>query len=352
MILKKIDILLDKLVKMKASPDYFTHFNPPANELKTIIFEKMNQIYLPDSFKKFLKLFNGGMMVFDYQDEFLQTQADFDMYKKDSVYLLSIDELEKKYAHMCTLALQRGNRNMHPYPFIPFCTLPDHTFLLFVTKPDSVIESPVFLGCHNKSEKTWGMIAPDFASFFELYLHHLGHPPIVEDQNEVGTDFFELLVKNQRITEFIKTNKQNLLNLKEQAFNFYQQALDFRRQDDFLNAYFFISKAIKITADDAFYYFFRGEILKEVKKYRAAIIDYDIAVKLDSTNSFYVCCRAEIFVLMKQFDKAISDCNLAINIYSKSILPYYLRKDIYLTLGEINKAEADQKTIDILENKE
>jgi hypothetical protein len=261
MILKKTDILLNRLAKMKASPDYFTHFNPPANQLKTIIFEKMNQINLPDSFKKFLKLFNGGMMVYDYQDEFLQTQADFEMYKRDSVYLLSIEEVEKKYAHMCTLALQRGNRNVHPYPFIPFCELPDNTFLLFVNKPDSVIESPVFLGSHRRSEKNMGAACSRFYKFPRMVLHHLGHPPVIEREKDgSATDFFELLVKNQKTSPYLQTQELSLLNEKEQAFYFYQKALDFTYQDDFLNAYSFISNAIETNPADAFYYFFRGEI--------------------------------------------------------------------------------------------
>jgi tetratricopeptide (TPR) repeat protein len=253
---------------------------------------------------------------------------------------------------MCTLALQRGNRNVHPYPFIPFCELPDNTFLLFVNKPDSVIESPVFLGSHRRSEKTWGQLAPDFTSFLELYLHHLGHPPVIEREKDgSATDFFELLVKNQKTSPYLQTQELSLLNEKEQAFYFYQKALDFTYQDDFLNAYSFISNAIETNPADAFYYFFRGEILKEVKKYWAAIIDYDIAVKLDSTNSFYRCCRAEFFFLLNKFDQALADCNDALKKDSKVVLPYYLRKDIYLVLDEINKAEADQKTIDFLENK-
>ena len=352
MLLKKIELLLDKLAKMKASPEYFTHFNSPVNELKTIIFEKMNQLNLPDSFKIFMKKFNGGMMVYDYQDEFLQTQADFEMCKKDSVYLLSIDEMGKKYAHMCTLALQRGSRNSHPYPFIPFCTLPDGSFLVFVTKPDSVIESPVFLACHNKSEKTWGEVAPDFTHFLELYLHHLGHPPIVEDKKNVATAFFESLVKTKKTTPYLQTQEVQLLNQNEQAYFYYQQALDCRFQDDFSTAYTLISKAIEINPANAFFYFFRGEILKEVTKYRAGIVDYDSAVKLDSNNSFYLCCRAEIFIHLKKFDRALSDCNEALKMNSKSVLPYYLRKDIYFALGEISKAEAEQKTIDFLENKD
>ncbi|QGY47498.1 tetratricopeptide repeat protein [Maribellus comscasis] len=328
-------------------PGNCMHFSSPANELKINIFERINQVQLPDSFKKFLLEYNGGMMLYDYQADFIQTQADFDLYKKESVYLLSIEEITEKYANMVSLAVQRGN-NIHPYPFIPFCTLPDKSFLSFVSLSDSHTESPVFIGTHRQSEKLWNWVSSGFPDFLKHYMDKNGHPEFSDtDVNKNAHHFFNALGVGEEIRK--GANSLNSLSAKERARYYYEQALQHNKSDKYFESWELISKAINEESNNAFYYFFRAEILNLTKQFRAALIDYDSALKLEPENSFYWCCRAEVFIQLKKLNRALEDCSQALQIDPKNTLAYFLRKQVYLKMGNLELAEKDQQKIDELE---
>ena len=339
--------LLSRLEIMKSTSGNHVHFNSPANALKINIFEKMNHVQLPGSFKKFLLKYNGGMMLYNYQADFLQTQADFDLYKKESVYLLSIEEITEKYATMVSLAVQRGN-NAYPYPFIPFCILPDKRFLSFVSLPDSQTESPVFIGTHRQSEKLWNWVSSGFPDFFEHYIDEKGHPKFSNtDVNKNAHHFFNTHGVGAEIRK--GTNSLNNLSAKERAHYYYEQALQHNKSDKYFESWELIGKAINEESNNAFYYFFRAEILNLTKQFRAALIDYDSALKLEPENSFYWCCRAEVFIQLKKLDLALEDCSQALQIDPKSTLAYFLRKQVYMKMGNLELAENDQQKIDELE---
>jgi hypothetical protein len=307
----------------------------------------MNQVQLPETYKKFLLKYNGGMVVYDYQDEFIQTQADFEIFKKESVYILSIEEIAEKYTTMVSLAVQRGNQ-IHPYPFIPFCTLPHGRFLLFINLHEYQQESPVFIGSHNKSEKFWNKVSVDFPDFLESYIDKNGHPEFAdEDLNENAYHFFQKHGNKKDVRK--NTNPLSELSVSERAHYYYEQALQFNKQDKFYESWELISKAINEEPENTFYYFFRAEILNSTKQFRAALIDYDVALQFEPGNSFYWCCRAEVLTQLNLLEQGLNDCTRALQIDEKSTLAYFLRKQIYLKMGETELASKDQKSIDELE---
>ncbi len=343
-----ITIILNRLDEIKSMPGNYMHFNSPANALKINIFEKMNRVQLPHSFKKFLLNYNGGMMVYDFQNEFIQTQADFELYKRESVYLLSIEEISEKYSYMLSLAVKRGYNLSYTYPYIPFCLLPDKRFLVLINLPDYLTETPVFMGNHSQSERFWNYVSPDFPDFLETYIEQEGHPTFSNgDSNENAQHFFEIHGSKSELQKNV--DPLNNLSAKERAHYFYEQAVQKNNQDHYFESWEIIGKAINEEPNNAFYYFFRAEILNKTKQFRAALIDYDIALQLESENLFYWCCRAEVFTQLKKLREGLEDCNHVLQIDKKNTLAYFLRKQIYLAMGKTELAAKDQQTIDEIE---
>ncbi len=358
-----IDPVLEQLQYMSETPGYHTHFEHPAKKEKIVHFEKKFGVKLPESHKKFLLKYNGGMMLYDFQSEFLQTQADFEMYKGDAVYLLSIEEITAKYADLQSRRWKMGKNEINPYPFIPFCSLPNNELLVFVHGKKSGDESPVFDAFHEEFPDTWGMVAPNFTTFLKTYLEKLGHPDTMGDE-KAGTsaDYIDLYLESdedeaETLEEILRRTEDQLNNNRltenfDKAFAHYERALAQKDLGDYSEAYLSITKAVELEPKDPFYYFIRGEILTDVKQHRAALIDYDVAVKLKPDDTLYLCCRATSLFHLNKLKPSIDDCNSAIEIDSACTLAYMIRKEIYEVMGMDDKAEMDQMIIDKLKEEE
>ncbi len=356
-----IDAVLEQLQYMSETPGYFTHFGHPAKKEKIIRFEKKFGVNLPKSHKKFLLKYNGGMMLHDYQSEFLQTQADFEMYKGDAVYLLSIEEITEKYADLQSRSWKVYDENIRPYPFIPFCSLPNSELLIFVHGERSGDESPVFDAFHEEFPTTWGMVALDFTSFLKTYLEKLGHPDTLGDDDPgVADDYLDRLKgedDKETPQEILRRTEDELANNQltenfDKAFAHYERAVAHKDLGDYSEAYLAITRAVELEPKDPFYYFFRGEILTDAEQHRAALIDYDVAVKLKPDDTLYLCCRATSLYHLNKLKPSIDDCNRAIELDFTCTLAYMIRKQIYEAMGMEDKAEKDQMIIDNLEEEE
>jgi tetratricopeptide (TPR) repeat protein len=276
------------------------------------------------------------------------------MYKGDSVYLFSIEELREKYEDLKTREWKVDKKMTNPYPIIPFCSLPNNELLVFIHGEKSGSESPVFDAFHEEFPSTWGIVTPNFASFLEKYLDDLGHPETIGDENVgVASDYFDLPSERKETPEEILfRTEQELQNDPDYAFHYYERATAFMKTDNLSDAYLSINKAIEIAPEDAFYYYIRGEILNEAKQYRAALINYDIAVKLKPDDTFYLSCRAGSLFQLNKLSASLNDCNQAINMNPELVLPYMMRKEIYLLMGMKDEAEADQIIIDQINEKD
>jgi len=360
-----IDSVLEQLQYMSETPGYFTHFVPPAKKEKIVRFEKKFGVNLPKSHKKFLLKYNGGMMLQDYQSEFLQTQADFEMYKANALYLLSIEEITEKYADLQSRSWKLYDEAVRPYPFIPFCSLPNNELLIFVHGEKSGDESPVFDAFHEEFPSTWGIVEPDFTAFLKTYLEKLGRPDTMGDE-DAGTaaDFFDQQQQQDddedeeetpdeilRRTENQLTGN-HLIGNPDKAFAHYEQAIAHKDMGEFSEAYLSITKAVELEPQDPFYYFIRGEILTDAEQHRAALVNFDRAVKLKPDDTLYLCCRATSLFYLNKLKPSIDDCNRAIEIDSACILAYMMRREIYISMGMDDKAEADQRIIDKLDKEE
>jgi tetratricopeptide (TPR) repeat protein len=350
----QIESVLTRLDKMIIEPKYFTHFAKPVRVEKIRIFEKLNRILLPLSYKAFLERHNGGMILYNYQSEFLQTHADYEMYKGDAIYFLSIEEIEHKYSDLKSRKWKVSSKTASPYPIIPFCSLPNNELLVFVSGAKSANESPVFDAFHEEFPTTWGIVASDFSSFLSAYLDKLGHPTIIGDEKAgLASDYFDAPKESgETPDEVLIRTELELQKDPDYAYYHYERSLAFLKKDNLAEAYQAITKAVELAPKDPFYYFMSGEVLKEAKKYRAALINYDTALKFKPNDSFYLCCRAEMLIKLNKLDAALNDCNKSIELFPDYTLAYMVRKEIYLLMGLNNKADADDRIIDDLEKQD
>lgn len=348
-----IDIVLDRLTKMQTDPKYFIQFKPPCKKEKIVQFEQNFKIRLPLSYKEFLLKFNGRMMLYFFQNKLRSNQSDYDKYKGESVYFLSIEELSEKYADLDSREWKVDTETANPYPIIPFCSLPNNELLVFIHGQKSGNESPVFDAFHDEFPSIWGIVAPDFVSFFSDYLNALGNPKTIGNEKEgVASDYFDIPIEiKETPQDVLNRTESELLERADDAFLYYERSAAFKDLNHLSDAWLAINKAIELSPKDAFYYSHRGEILSDIQQHRAALIDFDIAVKFAPDDTFYLCCRAGSLFRLNKLEPALADCNKAISLDSKAILPYMIRKEIYLLMGRKEKAEADQIIIDQLSEK-
>lgn len=350
----KIDALLDRLDQIRLEPKFPTHFAIPASNDKIVRFERKFQVNLPLSYKKFLLKNNGGMMLSNFPAKSLQTDDDYEKYKGEAVYFLSIEEITHKYAQLENRSWKVNREITTPYPVIPFCALPNNELLVFVHGLKSGDESPVFDAFHEEFPSTWGMVTPDFTSFFEIYLDAFGNPPTMGDEGAgVAADFMDKKENEEEEEEtpqeVIRRTCEQLADEPDRAFLHYEKAVAYKDLGEYSEAYLAISRAIELDRQDPFYYFIRGEILTDTQQHRAALVDFDTAVNLKPEDTFYLCCRAESLLKLNKLKPSIDDCNHAIELDSRCLLAYMMRKEIFELMGIEDQAEADQRIIDKLE---
>ncbi|MBN2614330.1 MAG: SMI1/KNR4 family protein [Bacteroidales bacterium] len=352
----KIDQQLERLREMKSDPKFPTHFERPASADKIRNFEAKYHIKLPDSYKKFLMQYNGGMFTYPQLSKYIQTQNDYELHKHNSVYLMSIEEIEIKYDDLMFSRWKVRKETADPYPVIPFCTTINSELLVFIHGEKSGKESPVFDAFHEEPPSTWGIIANNFANFLEIYLNARGFPRTIGNETAgVAGNYFDNPLQKKEITETSKeilsrTEQQIAANPKDD-FAYYERSQVFFDRGDLTEAWEMIARAIEIDNKNAFYYFISGEILREGDLIRASLIAFDKAVNLEPKDTLYLCCRAGAFYQLRKNEKALEDCNRAVEIDPEHLLAYMLRNEVYLALGEKEKAAADQEKIDELNSK-
>ncbi len=145
-------------------PDIF-RFNKQYNPKKIIEIERDLSIFLPNSYKQFLKHYNGGYINL-FNDI---TNIDEENIKWNSTVIFGLEELAAAYA-------KRSNQNWkftpkpgNEYPFIPFARTRENETLVFIN-PLIDGESCVFEAIHDEPWNSWELKFFDFSDFLSIYL--------------------------------------------------------------------------------------------------------------------------------------------------------------------------------------
>jgi tetratricopeptide (TPR) repeat protein len=101
------------------------------------------------------------------------------------------------------------------------------------------------------------------------------------------------------------------------------------------------TEAIANAPKDWSNYFLRGNVFQDLKKYPAAVKDYDTALLLDPSNCYVLNNRATTKIWMAAYNDALQDLNAVVNLRPDLADAYNNRALIYRSLGDNEKALAD-----------
>ncbi len=155
-------------IQTEKEPNKFV-FPKQTNINKIEQIEKELNIFLPASYKQFMKSFNGGFinLLSDMDDIGIEDA------KWNSNYLFSIEEVKQEFINLKQKRWKftpEGNVN---YPFIPFCRSQLNELLVFVN-PLLSKESHIFEAVHDEPYKDWSMVFLEFSDFLSAYIDEDG----------------------------------------------------------------------------------------------------------------------------------------------------------------------------------
>lgn len=166
---QSLKLLENKIIE---SPNNY-YFNNPATEEEIGECEAQLNIHLPNSYKTFLKSFNGGFICGNYQAKMIKEDGNFEDAQWNSNHIFGLGELCEAYGDKSLLNWKADKNEYDQYPFIPFCRTEIGELLIFLN-PLKQNESPVFDACHEEFPNSWGILYNNFDKFLNAYILNEG----------------------------------------------------------------------------------------------------------------------------------------------------------------------------------
>ncbi len=160
--------LLNRLREQSEKHPKQSFFEPPASAREIAELEQYIQLPLPESYRLFLRMHNGGFFtneMLDDPDEIrLETQA------WNSNQLLGTREIADYFDRISHKFRGRYIR------FIPFCHTHSQELLVFSSIGEASDDSPVFDAWHEVGPDDWlnQKLYEGFAGFLEAYIKNFG----------------------------------------------------------------------------------------------------------------------------------------------------------------------------------
>ncbi|PLX05509.1 MAG: hypothetical protein C0598_14510 [Marinilabiliales bacterium] len=330
-------------------------FNAGIEDVKLNLKTKAYGLELPESYKEFLNLCDGGMIL-EYEPEYYTDMTDDepDGPKWSSFYFYPLEEVLDNYVGLSYDSYLVGNNFSGIYPIIPICRTPGphHGQLVIISQRGLKTESPVFFCSPNK--KKCVLISDNFNSFLKWYLDSDGFPKI--DINVPNIQIEEFIKENNIIenaeSESAKEGIERINSFLElfpnDAWSYCERANLNVKITEYKNALKDFNTAIELMDDEAFFYNCRGELLLNHGNARKALIDLDIAVNMDPEVNMYLSSRAKAFYKLGKLNEALKDCNAVLEKDYTDIVTLSIRFDVYKAMGEDDLAQVDSDLLDDL----
>lgn len=153
--------LLEELSKLMAKSPQSCYFNDPADEGQIKALEKKFNIKLPDSFKEFLKAYNGGFIAFS--DDALE--MDINDLAWNSNYILAVEIIDELFE-----GINYKTEGMD-LRYIPFMHTANGEYLGF-QYPLEGKESKVYDLWHEAPAQDWAesVVFESFADLLKAYI--------------------------------------------------------------------------------------------------------------------------------------------------------------------------------------
>lgn len=347
---------IEKLIeKRKQSPPKFK-FNSTIPIADIEIFEKAYGLVLSDSYKQFLHVCNGGMIL-EYEESFYIDMTDWepDGPKNSSFYFFNLTDLLHAFndARRDKWLLKDSFEGI--YPIIPICHTPQGNLLFMVSEKGLTNASPVFASYYKEGQYTCTKVAPDFNTFLGYYLDMNGFPALLPDDTEPSWEIFmkknkidDIASKKENYEESILRSTANLQLFPKDEWTYCERGNAYLYNKQPKKALADFNKAIKLNEKEAFFYHCRGDLILEYGSPRKALIDLDQAVKMEPENKFFRTGRANAFLKLHKLKRALKDCNAILEQDNAYKLALRTRIQVFRELGENDKAEADSTFLDTI----
>ena len=332
----------------QGTPKY--NFNRHLDLKEIEIFEKSFGIEFPESYKHFMNLFDGGMIlehdIYFYTD---MTEWEPDGPKWSSYYFYTLDELEEAYSDLKLNCKLISNVNKGIFPIIPICTTPRQETIMLVSQKGLQKESPVFISDDISDMRTYVQIDDNFDSLLGNIIEHDGFPDVKEKPGSMTLAMFihnNKLINKETDDEFIERISSLIKLDPNNGWNYYERGNAYKHKGQRKLGLADFNKAVELNDKQPFFHYCRGMLILGFGSKRKALIDLDIAVKLDPGSKLFLTGRADALHKLGKLDKALTDCNKVLSEDGRYELALYVRERVYRAMGEDELARADSDLID------
>ena len=340
---------INKLQKKRQLGSSRFNFNAQLDMEEIETFEKAYVLEFPNSYKQFMSIFNGGMIL-EYDQSYYMDMTDWepDGPKWSSFYFHTLDELGDQYSDLKDESGMFGEDHMGIFPIIPICSTPKQKTIMLLSQKGLSKESPVFISNDVSDMNTYIQIYDNFNDFLNDIVDYDGFPVIkIKPGSKLMSIFIydSGIIKNgdkeettheiiERTSAFIKLNPNSSWSYCDRGNAYLEKGQRKNALSDF-------NKAIELNNEESFFYYLRGKILLNYGSKRKALIDLDIAVKLDPDNPLFITYRADALHKLGKLDKALIDCNMVLEKDHTYILALNVRYKVYGSMGKDELAQAD-----------
>ncbi len=150
-------------------------FQPPASAKEIADAEAVMGLSLPEAYRMFLRLHDGGFISPDPVDE--ADERAFADGCWNSHHLRGCADLVREYQD-AFLREKDIDPDLEEWPYIPFCHTDGQEVLVFGPRGPNGIE-PVLDAWHDVGPAEWGVLADSFADFLRTYVDSEGFPPTI-----------------------------------------------------------------------------------------------------------------------------------------------------------------------------
>lgn len=270
--------ILKKLAMKKGEDEYAYQFSPPTTQEKIKEFEKKYEASLPDSYKSFLLMHNGGFLCSGSWAEYIWETGNTDFPRDRSLVLLSIEEIEEIYSGFIDSINEFLGGYFHPFDMIPFAQACNNDYFVFKNSGINETESAVYDGAPGIGLGSRGVLFSRFIDFLEAYIKNDGYVLTNIQMAEHKADKYK-----RTLFESVSTNKYDDLYLYRNEKS--QEIIDIT------------TEMLRTSPNNSILLGLRAEAYRNTENYKACILDCNKALRKEKEQLWILALRWHAYYL-------------------------------------------------------
>lgn len=284
-------LLLDK----KKEDEYAYQFKPPASNAQLSDFEQKFEVQLPELYKAFLRIHNGGFICSGSWAEYIWETGNTDLPRDRSLVLLSIEEISIIYSGFVDSINEYLGGYFYPFDMIPFAEAENFEYLVFKNIEGDEKDSPVFDGEPGIGIGSRGKLFDSFNDFLCAYIENDGFVLTCKQMAKHKSEKYK-----RKLFESLSTNRYDKINTLDKP-----------------------EEIIKTTTEQ---------------------------LNISDPDFILLGLRAEAHLKLENYKSCILDCNKALRSEKDYLWILALRWYAYYLAGHEKQAETEKERVLELEN--